>query len=449
MRFLFLFLILSSLAAELPLPSNAKIEWGFLPLQNKEGKEEANIFYTAYFQPSNNQKPRPITFCLNGGPGASSVWLHLGGVGPLRLKDAYEGPELEKNPGSILPFTDLVFLDPISTGFSKTAIGIDATPFHSFDGDVESLSRAVIAFMNRYEKWGSPLYLMGESYGTLRVVGLAKKLFENSQIATRGLIFVSGPLDYGTIIGESASDLPYVLAFPTQAILAGLKEGKKAEEVSVEAERFLEQTYQPALFLGDALPENQKADLAEALFKWTSVPKEEIVASFYRITPTTFRYLTKRGEVLGRFDGRVSTIAPYEIPPYFQMEPSFLNLFGTFQQSIHQVLKESGWKGGVENYAVHADSIKWDFKTNNCFLNVVGSLKELLYQLPKLQVLSCNGYYDLGVPYYSVKYSVRHLLLDKETAKRVRMELFHGGHMFYLDRSINEAFGQTLKTFYP
>jgi len=447
-KFFVLLLAFSALLADLPLPKEAKIEFGFLKLRNKDDKEEAQIFYTVYTQPADNQKPRPLTFCVNGGPGAASVWLQLGGVGPLRLKNSYESAELEQNPGSILPFTDLVFLDPVSTGFSKSSTGVDPSLFHSFETDVDSLNRAIVQFLNTYERWDAPLFLMGESYGSLRVVGIAKKLFETTRIATRGIILVSGPLDYGTIIGESTHDMPYIAAFPTQAILEGLKKGKKAEDVRPEAENFLEKIYQPALFLGDALPEKEREPLADELSRWTGVPKEELMASFLRITSSTFRYMTSRGQTFGRFDGRVVVEAPYEIPPYIQIEPSFLSLMPHFQKAIHQVFKEYGWKSGDDIYVVLADSIKWDFKTNNCYLNVVASLKELLYQLPQLQVLSCNGYYDLGVPYYGVKHSLRHLLLDKKTATRVRQELFNGGHMFYLDRSVNESFGNILKTFY-
>jgi len=445
--FLLLFVV-STLLADLPLPPGVKLEFGAIPLKDKEGKEEANIFFSAYFQSSD--KPRPLTFCLNGGPGASSVWLHLGGVGPLRIKDAYKNGELEKNPGSFLPFTDLVFLDPVSTGFSKTATGVDATSFHSHEGDVESLGRAVIAFLDRFQKWDAPLYLLGESYGVVRVVGLAKTLLNSYQVATKGLILVSGPLDFLTIQANGSNDLPYALMFPTFAILEGLKEGKKAQERAIEAEKFLESTYQPALFLGDALPEEQQKELTDSLSQWTGMPKEEILVSFFRISPTNFRYMSERGTVFGRFDARVKTKAPYELPPFVSLEPSFTLLYGPFKQAMHTVLQGGGWKNETEqNYAVMADAIKWNFKTENCYLNVVGPLKELIYQLPHLQVISCNGYYDLAVPYYSVKYSLRQLLLDPETAKRVHLELFEGGHMFYLDRSVNEEFSKVIRSYYP
>ena len=457
MKFLaFLFLIGTATAA-LPLPPEVKVEWGFLPLLNKEGKEQASLFFTSYFQEHpEGEEERPITFCFNGGPGSSSVWLQLGGLGPVRLseksiKDPTLFPVLENNPNSLLEFSDLVFIEPLTTGLSRTAQGVDAAPYLSYEGDVDYLAEGMILFLNRFQKWNAPLYMMGESYGAIRIIGLAGKLLDEYRIGTRGLIFVSGVLDLKDIFVSGDSDNPYLFALPTYAILAGKEEGKKPQEIAPLVEAFLENRYQQALFLGDALPKHEIDPLAEELAKWTKLPKEMIVQHRLRIPPHSFRDKFSDDEVIGRFDGTTRSPSPGELPPYFEIDPSLNHLFPVFTQGMHQFLTELGWKGDRESYVVLSQANRnWDFKTKHGIglFNGVPTLKKLLYLLPALKVVAATGCYDLAIPYYTTKYDLRHLLLDAKTKERVQLGIFEGGHMFYLNPITSNIFLKSLKPLY-
>jgi carboxypeptidase C (cathepsin A) len=439
-RFLLFTFLITSLVAELPLPLDVKVEKGYLTLENKEGKEEGKLFYVAYFQePRKGEAERPLTFCFNGGPGAATVFFHLGGIGPIKIS---EGPgQLEKNPSSLLRFSDLVFIDAMATGFSRTAAGVDLAPYLSFEGDMESLSQGITVFLNRYKKWSSPLYLAGASYGTIRIIGIAAHLFEHYHIGIDGLLLISGLLDFENVSVDASNDFPYLFSFPTYAILA--------KKNGAEAEAFLEKKYQPALFLGDALPESAVQTLAQELSEWTTLPKEEILKMRLRISPYAFRELFTKGEVLGRFDASVTQPSPGDVGYNLHLDPSFIPLLALFHQKMNYFLKELGGEQEKESYVVLSDSAqKWKFLLRDHSLNVAPMLRRLLYNNPKLKVFAASGLYDLATPYYGMKYGIRHLLLDEATQKRVKLNLYEGGHMFYGKPSSVEALVKDVKSFF-
>lgn len=438
-------------------------EAGKLPLKDNAGKLKGELFYVSYLKQEEGVKSRrPVTFCFNGGPGSSSVWLHIGMMGPKRIniaKGTYAPPyEMEDNAYSLLDITDLVFIDPVSTGFSQPAPEQDVKQFHGVDEDVEAVSNAICYWLSENRKWDAPKYLAGESYGTTRAAALALKLHDDEYCYLNGIILISSVLDYQTIpcFGNS-TDLPYVLMLPSYTQAAAFHH-KLADELikdpakrQKEVEAFALNVYGPALLKGDLLPEKEKADLIEKLSYYTGLSTKYIAQSNLRVPLNRFAKELLRDDkwTVGRFDARNKGIESDETRCVFEYDPSFERVAGPFSGSFNQYVRtDLNWEP-LESYRILADVHPWNWgRANNSFLNVGNQLREVMSKNPELKVFVASGSYDLATPYFATEYTFNHLNLAPSQKVHTVHKVYPGGHMMYLDEDNLKQLKEDLRAFY-
>ena len=434
---------------------------GFLPVKNSDNKQKAEIFFTAYFA-KDTDKNRPITFCFNGGPGSSSIWLHIGCMGPkkLILSSSLTPPgKYENNPHSILQTSDLVFVDPVSTGFSKAAQGVEAKEFHGVEGDVQLLSLFIYQFIAAFNKWSSPLFLAGESYGTTRVVALAEKLFSDWDIATNGLILISSFLDMS--LHNQNNDIHYGLVLPTYTATAHYHKKLTAEllekplkEVLQEVEHFVSCEFIPGLFVGDKLPPERKEKIIEKLSLYTGL-NQKLIESYNMRIPSMFfakELLREEQKVVGRFDARVTGRDSCPFLSYAQDDPSTSLYSPLFSSAYHTLLvKELGWTKTDFYHLLNGQVHPWNWKYKCPYrgdsLNVRETLGDLLITMPHLKVFAAMGYHDCATPYFDQEYSFNHISSEKEVAEQVEKHYFEGGHMMYLQEDVLESLNKEMNSF--
>ena len=417
-------------------------------LNDDQGNPKAYIFYVAYTkQGVENARGRPITFCFNGGPGSSSVWLHLGVMGPKRVnidddgKAAKQPYYLKDNPYSMLDETDLVFIDPVSTGYSRSISGEYEKQYHGVEADIQSVAEFIRLYVTRNGRWESPKLLAGESYGTTRASGLAQELHDTHHLYLDGIFLISTVLNFQTIRFASANDLPYVLFLPTytatawyhQKLAADLQKDQK--KALAEVEIFAQGEYAEALMKGDKLAEKERKSVVDKLARYTGLSKEYIERANLRVNIYRFAKELLRGEnrTVGRFDSRQKGIDSDLCNAVFEYDPSYENIVGLFTAAFNDYIRrELGWSKD-EEYQVLADVTPWDYGTaSNQYLDMGEKLKETMCKNNELEVYVASGIYDMATPYFATEYTFSHLGLDPVLRENVMMETYVGGHMMYL-----------------
>lgn len=440
---------------------------GYLPLI-EDGKETAKIFFTAYFADKTPPKgsTRPITFCFNGGPGASSIWLHMGAFGPERvaITDLEMNPSpagYEPNPHTLLPVSDLVFVDPISTGFSTTLEGVDSKQYHGFSEDINSMTEFVRSFINHYQRWESPKYLLGESYGTVRIVGLADALSEQHHLQVNGLILISSCLDFQTT-DFNATDTSAILSLPSFAAAAWYHKKLAPEELQKPLKQFLQEVeaftlskYSEALLKGDSITQEEKNILAEQLSKYTSIPKEFFITTSLRISSSVFRNMLLEHDEkdIGRFDSRYSGFQLDPESATALYDPSFDAITGAFVSSYQSYLQRAlHFNETAPYFALNRDVHPWNFGRKELpaglgYLSVTGQLRNNMIQNPNLRVYVASGYYDLATPYFAAIYNLNHLFLPTPIKKQIQCSFFEAGHLMFLHPPSLERLSTEIKEF--
>lgn len=417
-------------------------------LTDSLGNPKASIFYVAYTKDDPQKlSHRPITFCFNGGPGSASVWLHLGVLGPKRIDIDEEGKiakqpyRLVDNPYSILDETDLVFIDPVSTGFSRAIPGEDAKQFHGFEKDIESVAEFIRLYITRNDRWSSPKFLAGESYGTTRASGLAQELHDKHHLYLDGLILISSVLNFQTIHFSAGNDLPYILFLPTYTATAlyhhklDLELQTDEKKTLKEVERFAFGEYAQALMYGDRLEKEKRDAVLEKLERYTGISKDYIDRSGLRMHILRFakEILKDERKTVGRFDSRLKGIDLDLCNDIFEFDPSFENIVGAFTATFNNYIRSDlNWKSD-EEYKILANVQPWDYSVaTNQFLDVGDKLREVMSKNTMLDVFVASGYYDLATPYFATEYTFSHLGLDPSLQDHITIELYEGGHMMYL-----------------
>jgi carboxypeptidase C (cathepsin A) len=423
---------------------------GYLVLkETKETKDEkerekpkANVFFIAYTLISDAPVARrPVTFAFNGGPGSSSVWLHLGGLGPKRVVTTTQGEstpppyQLTDNESTWLGETDLVFIDPVSTGYSRAAKGEDAGQFHGYEEDLHSVGDFIRLYTSRYQRWSSPKFLVGESYGGVRAAGLAEYLQDRFGLYCNGLILVSPALDWRTISLGAGNELAYSYFLPSCAAAAwyhGKLPGKKSlAAVLAEAEAFAKKEYALALLDGDAVTVDERARVAAKLADLTSLPKEYFLLRHLQLDPGRFRQklLEAEGRGLGRFDARVQGIAfrPGEETGF---DPSFEAVAGAFTATLNDYVRGTLKFESDLPYEILADVGPWKTASGR-YLNGADSLRHAMITNPALRVWVASGYYDLATPYFTIDRIIHGLNLDPAIRGHIRQTVYASGHMVY------------------
>jgi carboxypeptidase C (cathepsin A) len=422
----------------------------------KEGeKAKAAVFFIAYIldQPQGTTEAehvasRPITFSFNGGPGSSSVWLHLGVLGPRRVVLERDGRplsppyELVDNEFTLLDKTDLVFIDPVTTGFSRAVPGEKDKQFHGFKPDIESVGDFIRLFISRYHRWGSPRFLIGESYGTTRAAGLSGYLQERHGLYLNGIMLVSVVLNFLTLEFDPGNDLPYILFLPTYAATARYHRRLDGEwqadlrQALAEAEAFAMGEYATALLQGDGLDSDSRRRLAEQLARYTGLSADYIEQTDLRINIHRFvkELLRDERRTVGRLDSRYTGIDRDAAGEYHEFDPSLALIqgpyTGTFNDYIRRELRfESDLPYEVLTNRVHP----WSFEQNqNSYVNVGETLRKAMSMNPHLKIFVANGYYDLATPYLATKYTFDHLGLDATLRGNITMTFYEAGHMMYI-----------------
>lgn len=417
----------------------------------KDGKSEghkakAAVFITSYTLDDADPGTRPVTFAFNGGPGSSSIWLHMGLLGPRRVlsgdvDDLVPPPYgLADNPETLLAHSDLVFIDPVSTGYSRASEGGETKDFHGFKGDIESVGEIIRLWVSRHQRWLSPKFLAGESYGTLRAAGLAAHLQERHGLYLNGLLLISSVLDLGTLRFTEGNDLPYSLYVPTYAAIAhyhGLHGERPLDDVLADAEDFAAKDLPWALSRGARLSTQDRADAVATLASLTGLTESYVDRVNLRIEHVRFftELLRDRGLTVGRMDGRFTTWEPDGGREHMSDDPSISRVIGAYAASFnHYVRAELGYENDLPYELIHEDTFKaWsysDFEGRS--VSVVDSVSAAMRANPHLQVHVAFGHYDGATAYFAAEHVLAHLQIPEELRDNIDTAYYPAGHMMYV-----------------
>ncbi|MEM9481825.1 MAG: peptidase S10 [Verrucomicrobiota bacterium] len=431
----------------------------------KEDKTKAEVFYTLYqLKDATETATRPITFCFNGGPGSSSVWLHLGALGPRRVQLSKNGTStppppyrLVDNEYSMLDISDLVLVDPVSTGYSR-AEDSEPSDFHGFNEDISSMAEFIRLFITRHERWDSPKYLLGESYGAIRVSGLADTLQSKHGLYLNGVTLLSGVLDFRTLVSHPGSDLVHVLYMPAYAATAhyhGKLKGALAEDLQKamrDAENFAFDEYMPALLRGDSLDITKKAEIAGKMSRFTGLSIDYLIKADLRPGPTRFRKELLRDEesTVGRFDARIKGTDRDTLRSSPDYDPSYTVIFGAFSSAQNAYLREElKFESDIPYEILSSKVHPWSYKPfTNRYVNVTDKITNAMRTNVDLEFLVLGGYHDLATPPAAIRYSLNHLPTLPESKDRIHYHDYDGGHMMYTNIPSLKAMKDDLKAFY-
>ena len=415
--------------------------------ESENAKPKAAFFFAAYTRDGVEDKTRrPLTFAFNGGPGSSSVWLHLGLVGPRRVYMTEEGymPQppfkLVDNEYSLLDVSDLVFIDPVSTGFSRPAEGQKASEFHGFKKDIETVGDFIRLYTTRYQRWTSPKFLIGESYGTTRSAGLSGYLQERHGMYLNGIMLVSSILDFQTARFDPGNDLPYILFLPTYAATAyyhgKVRTRKSLESFLKEVEKFASGEYTLALAKGTSLPARERSRIASELARFTGLSEEYIQRTNLRIEIFRFtkELLRDNNRTAGRLDTRFTGIDRDSAGENFEFDPSMAAITGPYTTTLYDYVRgELKFESDLPYEILNPKVWPWSYAQNeNNYVNVAETLRKSMSANPYLKVHVANGFFDLATPYFATRYTFDHLGLDASLQGNISMSYYPAGHMMYI-----------------
>ena len=419
---------------------------GRLPITNEQGEVEAHMFFVAYLL-DNPPAKRPLLFSFNGGPGSASVWLHMGVLGPkiVRMKDdgTYPPPpfELVDNAHSFLPFTDMVFIDPVGTGYSRAVKPELGKKFFGAQGDIASVSEFIRLWLGRYQRWSSPLYMIGESYGTFRAAGVAGYLVDRG-VAFNGVVLISSILQYQTARFSPGNDLPYSLFLPTYTAIAWyhkkLEAGLQGDlrEAVKEAEQYASGEYVTVLAKGDRLTPAERTKAIDKLHRLTGLEKRYLDQHDLRVEINHFtkELLRKRGMTVGRLDGRLTGVEGLNGDPVSEFDPSMTAIRAPYTAIFNDYARrELGYESDLHYYILGGGTGPWDWGQggSNRYVETAGALRQAFAKNPYMRVYVGSGYYDLATPYFATEYTFSHMGLPAMYKGQITTKMFPAGHMFY------------------
>ncbi|UCH25373.1 MAG: peptidase S10 [Trueperaceae bacterium] len=413
-------------------------------------KSKVSVFFIAYTRDGvEDRSRRPLTFSFNGGPGSSSVWLHLGLLGPKRvLMDEIGNPlpppyRLVDNEFSLLGKTDLVFIDPVSTGYSRVVPGEKETEYHTFEKDIESVGDFIRLYASRYGRWTSPKFLIGESYGTTRAAGLSGYLQERHGMYLNGIMLISVVLDFQTILFSPGNDLPYALFLPSYAAtawyhrrLSDSLQAKNLPELLTEVEAFALEEYAPALLKGSSLSDSRRQRVLTKLARYTGLSKSYLERTQLRIGDMRFfkELLRDERRTVGRLDSRFTGIDRDAAGEAMEYDPSYATILGPYTATFNDYVRgELEFESDLPYEILKGIYRTWSFKPfENKYVNVAETLRKAINMNPALKIYVANGYFDLATPYFATEYTFNHLGLDESLEANVTMGYYQAGHMMYV-----------------
>jgi carboxypeptidase C (cathepsin A) len=424
---------------------------GRLPIKRDDGKIEAEMFYVAYTLDGQDPAKRPLTFAFNGGPGSASIWLHMGALGPRRVvlqPDGFMPPapyRIQDNPYTLLDKSDLVLIDAINTGFSRAADPEMLKKFWGMKGDIESFSEFIRLYISRNERWSSPLYLFGESYGTTRSAGIAGYLADHG-ISFTGITLLSTVLNFETLEDNFTNDQPYIFLIPSFTMIAGYHH-KLAPDLQQDltrarqqAEQWASTDYERALDKGDALTPQERQNLIDQLARFTGLSKEVIDEANLRINVQKFTHYLLIDQKLrvGRLDGRYTgpdpnglLDTPFYDPTGSQTGPPFTSVFNNYLRTELNHKVDMPYNVSAPRGGPGGDTWDWG-SAGRGFPDTASALRQAIVKNPYLKVLVMEGYYDLATPYYAANYTFDHLNVPPKYRENISYATYESGHMVYL-----------------
>ncbi|CAM5253095.1 S10 family peptidase [Rhodanobacter lindaniclasticus] len=440
---------------------------GTLVIRDEKQQPQASVFYVAYTVDDGKPAQRPLTFLYNGGPGSSSLWLHMGSLGPQRIETASPAAtapapyHLVANADSLLDTTDLVFIDAVGAGYSRPLGKATGKDFWGVDQDISAFSRAIERYVTRNRRWNSPKFLFGESYGTTRSAALVDAL-QDKGMAFNGVILLSSILNYA--IRMPGYDESYVGYLPSFAAAAWYHD--KVSNKPAELKAFVDQArawargpYASALALGQDLPAAQFDAIAAQMALYTGLPLQYIKQANLRVSPSRFRKELLRDQrlTLGRFDARFTGTDPDaagETPDY---DASDTGISGAFVSAFHDYLtSQLDYHSELDYRPTYGKIIQgWDWKHRATDMRrplplpyVAGDLAHAMRTNPNLKVLSVNGYYDFATPFAITEYDLAHMNLDPSLRGNLSFAYYPSGHMIYLNLDALKQLKSDLARFY-
>jgi carboxypeptidase C (cathepsin A) len=410
---------------------------------------------------ANDRAKRPLTFCFNGGPGSASIWVHMGGMGPRSPKLMPNGTMapppylIIDNKDTWLDFTDLVFIDPVGTGYSRAKTVEIARRMNGVQGDIQSVGEFMRMYITRNERQLSPLFIAGESYGTFRAAGLAGYLVDRG-IAFNGIILIGTTLNLETIWSRS-DDLVYELEFPTYAADAWYHhkvspefQNKDLSSFVRQAQEFATGEYAAALNKGDALTDSERNAMAAKVASYTGLSSDYILRSNLRFDVAHFtrQLLRDRNETIGRYDGRLAGPSAMNVGETSEFDPSSTEITPPFTAVFENYIRgELGYK--TDMYYYTSGGIQpWDYGVQNGFGDTTSLLKNALTKNPYMKVLVAGGYYDLATPLGAVQYTFSHMGLNPDMHKRISWAYYQSGHMLYIDSDSHAKLRRDVQDFF-
>jgi carboxypeptidase C (cathepsin A) len=433
-------------------------------------KSKAEIFFTAYsldrdesVPDAEHRKTRPVTFAFNGGPGSSSVWLHLGLLGPRRVEMGDAGAllpppyRLVDNEFSLLDITDLVFIDPVTTGYSRVVEGQNPKQFHNFEKDISSVGDFIRLYTTRYNRWVSPKFLAGESYGTTRSAGLSGYLQERHGMYLNGIILISSILSFQTAHFTPGNDLPYILFLPTYTATAwyhgklDVQLQENLRDTLDEVETFAVSEYASALMKGCTLSKEEYDQVVTKLARYTGLSREYICQTNLRIEIHRFTKELQRDQhrTTGRLDTRFTGIDRDAAGENTEHDPSLSAIMGPFTAALNDYVRTELEFESDLPYEILTSRVRpWGYENvQNQYLDVGETLRKAMSINPFLKVLIANGYYDLATPYFATRYTFDHMHLDESLHDNYSMKYYEAGHMMYIHMPSMEQFKKDIADF--
>ena len=442
---------------------------GSVILRNDQERPTGELYYTAYLRTNApNRAARPVIFSYNGGPGSASFWLHMGIMGPRRVRTPLVGQqapppyEIVDNAFTLLDVADIVMIDPIGTGFSRTLGEARGADFWGLDEDASSLTQFIRRFLSRYDRWNSPRYLLGESYGTTRSAVLAGHL-QRANIDMNGIVLVSSVLQFNTIQFAPGDDIPFIVNFPSYAVVAEylgtLPGGERADLQAFmkEVEAWSLTEYATALLAGGSLDPARRSQIIQKMHEYTGLHPDFLDKANLRVTAPQFEaeLLRDKGRIVGRLDARFTGPSGDVLASGPSHDPQSTAISSAYTSAFNQYLRAELGYDGEREYVPSGGTPGWKWQRSGGAAvgfgggspNVAPDLARALTRNPNLEVLLINGIYDLATPYFAASWTMDNMGLPPDLRDNIARADFAAGHMMYVDETLLPQWRETLATF--
>lgn len=436
---------------------------GLMPIRNDDGDVEGRLFYVAYTKDGEQPEGRPVTFAYNGGPGSSTMWLHMGVLGPRRVVLEKDGGmpkppfRLTDNQETWLDKTDLVMIDAMGTGYSRPEKAELGKKFYGMRGDIAAFGEFIRAYLYKNHRFSSPLFLAGESYGGIRTAGLSNYLLDRG-IALNGAVIISGVTNFGTLDSGRGNDIPFIGFLPSMAATAWYhkKLGTKwarVEDLVAEVQTFASGEYAAALLAGTSLSDAKTREIAQKLAGYTGLSETYVMNSHLRVSEFAFfkELLRDQGKTVGRLDSRYTGQDAREVgsgPEYdassAAITPVYNSMVNDYLDRELKFIREDRYR--MNNYGGTGG---WDYgRGGDGYPDTSEDLRQALVQNPYMKLMFCCGYYDLACPYWGMHYTVDHMDLAPKQLSQISWGYYPAGHMMYVDDACREKLKTDIDAFY-